>query len=43
MSRWEDGWYPPSQPIRVEGGIKARSKRGVIGEQWVVPAVHRCA
>jgi uncharacterized Zn finger protein len=34
MSRWEDGWYPPSQPIRVEGGIKARSKRGAIGEQW---------
>jgi uncharacterized Zn finger protein len=35
VSRWgEDGWYPPSQPIRVEGGIKARSKRGAIGEQW---------
>jgi uncharacterized Zn finger protein len=27
-------WPPPSRPIRVEGGIKARSKRGVIGEQW---------
>jgi uncharacterized Zn finger protein len=25
-------WYPP--PRRVEGGIKARSKRGSIGEQW---------
>jgi len=34
MSRWEDGWYPPSRPIQVEGGIKARSKRGAIGEQW---------
>jgi uncharacterized Zn finger protein len=40
------GWSPPgeryrrppwptqSRPIRVEGGIKARSKRGAIGEQW---------
>jgi uncharacterized Zn finger protein len=33
MSRyWED--WPPARPIRVEGGIKARSKRGSIGEQW---------
>jgi uncharacterized Zn finger protein len=33
MSRpWED--WPPSRPIRVENGIKARSKRGAIGEQW---------
>jgi uncharacterized Zn finger protein len=33
MSRyWED--WPPARPIRVEGGIKARSKRGAIGEQW---------
>ena len=31
--RWQD-WPPPSRPIRVEGGIKARSKRGAIGEQW---------
>ena len=31
--RWED-WPPPSRPIRVEGGIKAHSKRGAIGEQW---------
>ncbi len=23
-----------SRPIAVEGGIKAKSKRGVIGEQW---------
>ena len=26
--------WPPARPIRVEGGIKARSKRGAIGEQW---------
>jgi len=32
-ARWE-GWPPPSRPCRVEGGIKARSKRGAIGEQW---------
>jgi uncharacterized Zn finger protein len=31
-SRWDD--WPPAKPIRVEGGIKARSKRGAIGEQW---------
>ena len=33
--RW-DSWeeWPPARPIRVEGGIKARSKRGAIGEQW---------
>jgi len=30
--RWED--WPPPRPIRVEGGIKARSRRGAIGEQW---------
>jgi uncharacterized Zn finger protein len=30
--RWDD--WPPAKPIRVEGGIKARSKRGAIGEQW---------
>ena len=30
--RWED--WPPAKPIRVEGGIKAKSKRGAIGEQW---------
>jgi uncharacterized Zn finger protein len=27
-------WPPPSRPRRVEGGIKAKSKRGAIGEQW---------
>jgi len=29
---WSD--YPSSGPIAVEGGIKAKSKRGSIGEQW---------
>ncbi len=33
MSSPWDGW-PPARPIRVAGGIKARSKRGAIGEQW---------
>jgi uncharacterized Zn finger protein len=27
-------WYPPSKPIEVEGGVKARSRRGAIGETW---------
>jgi len=30
---WGD-WPPPSRPRRVEGGIKARSRRGQIGESW---------
>jgi uncharacterized Zn finger protein len=29
---WPD--YPPGGPIAVEGGIKAKSKRGAIGAQW---------
>jgi uncharacterized Zn finger protein len=29
----ERGWYPPSRPLPADG-IKARSKRGSIGEQW---------
>ena len=29
---WAD--WPPGRPIRVDGGIKARSRRGAIGEQW---------
>jgi uncharacterized Zn finger protein len=29
---WPD--WPPGRPIRVEGGIRARSRRGAIGEQW---------
>ena len=28
------GWADSSGPIAVEGGIKAKSKRGAIGEQW---------
>jgi uncharacterized Zn finger protein len=32
MSDWRD--WEPARPRRVEGGIKARSKRGAIGEQW---------
>jgi uncharacterized Zn finger protein len=32
MSPWFD--YSSSGPITVEGGIKAKSKRGAIGEQW---------
>jgi uncharacterized Zn finger protein len=35
MSRRGPWWeYSSSGPIAVEGGIKARSKRGAIGEQW---------
>jgi uncharacterized Zn finger protein len=30
----EWGWYPPSQPIRTDKGIKARSQRGAFGESW---------
>ena len=33
MSDWRD-WPERSAPLRVDGGIKARSKRGAIGEQW---------
>jgi uncharacterized Zn finger protein len=30
-----DGWYPPpSRPRPVEGGIRAKSARGPIGETW---------
>ncbi len=28
------GYYPPSKPRKVEGGIKAKSKRGAIGDTW---------
>jgi uncharacterized Zn finger protein len=34
MSDWDDERFPPSRPRKAEGGIKARSKRGSIGEQW---------
>jgi uncharacterized Zn finger protein len=30
----EAGFFPPSRPRKAAGGIKARSKRGAIGEQW---------
>jgi uncharacterized Zn finger protein len=30
---WQS-WYGPSKPLRTEDGIRARSKRGAIGEQW---------
>jgi uncharacterized Zn finger protein len=29
-----DGWFEGGKTIKVEGGIKARSRRGSIGEQW---------
>jgi uncharacterized Zn finger protein len=32
-SRWGPDW-PPGRPLQVEGGVRARSKRGSIGEQW---------
>src|ERR1700728_2293979 len=32
MSPWTE--YSSSGPIAVDGGIKAKSKRGAIGEQW---------
>jgi uncharacterized Zn finger protein len=32
MSRWYE--WESAGPIAVEGGIKAKSKRGAIGEQW---------
>jgi len=28
------GFFPPSRPRKAAGGIKARSSRGPIGEQW---------
>jgi uncharacterized Zn finger protein len=36
MGRYEDFWggYTPSKPIQVEGGIKAKSKKGNIGDTW---------
>jgi uncharacterized Zn finger protein len=29
-----DGFYPPSRPRRVEGGLRARTRRGAIGQSW---------
>jgi len=36
MGYRDDFWggYAPSKPIKVEGGIKAKSKRGNIGDTW---------
>jgi uncharacterized Zn finger protein len=34
VSGWDDDRFPPSRPRKTEGGIKARSKRGPIGERW---------
>jgi len=34
MSGWDGERFPPSRPRKAVGGIKARSKRGPIGEQW---------
>lgn len=36
MSGWDfdRGWYPPSTPRRVEGGLRARTTRGAIGASW---------
>ena len=31
-ANWRD--FGPSRPLEVEGGIRARSRRGAIGEQW---------
>jgi uncharacterized Zn finger protein len=33
-SWWGHRYFPPSQPRRAEGGIKAQSKRGRFGESW---------
>jgi len=29
-----DGWFEGGKAIKVEGGLKARSRRGRIGEEW---------
>ena len=34
MSGWDGEHYPPSRPRKAVGGIKARSKRGAIGDTW---------
>lgn len=33
-SRWSPRFPPPSKPRAVEGGVQARSKRGVIAQTW---------
>ena len=32
--RYESPYFPPSAPLTVEGGVKARSTRGAIGTSW---------
>jgi uncharacterized Zn finger protein len=33
--RWDgNGWFPPSKPLPVEGGLRARTGRGAIGSSW---------
>lgn len=34
MSWYNDDYYQPSKPIKVAGGIKAKSRRGRFGETW---------
>jgi len=35
MAHWSDwGYYPPSQPRKARGGIKAQSQRGQFAESW---------
>lgn len=34
MSNWDGPFPPRAAPIRVEGGIRARTTRGDIGRQW---------
>lgn len=37
MSYWDDfDYFPPSQPKKVEGGIKAQSQKGGFGKNWWV-------
>jgi uncharacterized Zn finger protein len=31
---WDYYYYPPAKPKKVKDGIKAKSKRGAIGETW---------
>ena len=31
---WQDWYPPPSAPRPVEGGLRAKSRRGAIGESW---------
>src|SRR3972149_6918347 len=28
------GYFPPSRPIKVEGGIQSRSQRGAFADNW---------